>query len=126
MGKSNAFFATIFASMFAVLPALAAADACVQNNRIYSSKVVDRTTILIIDITNKQYTVHMRGACIGLDKTAEKLTFRTKTQLGCLTSGDSISYNRPGERTRVAIRGSMQTPCFVDHVTEGAPPPHAG
>jgi hypothetical protein len=125
MKKSTVVFVAI-ASAFTALPALAAADACLQINRIYSSNVVDRTTILIIDITNKQYTVHMRGACIGLDKTAEKLTFRTKTQLGCLTSGDSISYNRPGERTPVAIRGSMQTPCFVDHVTEGAPPSHAG
>jgi hypothetical protein len=101
-------------------------DACVQNNRIYSTKVIDSSTILVTDLDKKQYIVRMRGTCIGLDKNALSLSFRTKTELGCLTSGDSISYNRPGERTRVSIRGSLQTPCFVDSVTQAGPSTHAG
>jgi hypothetical protein len=124
MEKSNVFFTAMFAST--LMPALAAGDACLQNNRIYSTRVIDSSTILVTDLDKKQYIVHMRGTCIGLDKNALSLSFRTKTELGCLTSGDSISYNRPGERTRVSIRGSLQTPCFVDSVMEGAPPTHAG
>ena len=126
MEKSNVFFTAMFASTLAAMPALAAGDACVQNNRIYSTKVIDSSTILVTDLDKKQYIVRMRGACIGLDKNALSLSFRTKTELGCLTSGDSISYNRPGERTRVSIRGSLQTPCFVDSVTQAGPSTHAG
>jgi hypothetical protein len=126
MEKSNVFFTAMFASTLAAMPALAAGDACVQNNRTYSTRVIDSSTILVTDLDKKQYIVHMRGTSIDLDKNALSLSFRTKTELGCLTSGDSISYNRPGERTRVSIRGSLQTPCFVDSVMEGAPPTDAG
>jgi hypothetical protein len=104
------------------VPALAASEACLQNNRILSTKVVDGSTVLIIDRDKKQYTVHMRGTCVGFDQNAEKLSFRTKTELGCLSKGDSISYNVPGERTPVTVRGSTQTPCVINSVSEGAPP----
>ena len=120
--RNESLLAAALVSVVVGVPALAASDACVQNNRIFSTKVIDSSTVLITDMDKKQYTVHMRGTCIGLDKNAEMLSFRTKTQLGCLTSGDSISYNVPGERTPVTVRGSIQTPCFVDRVTEGGPP----
>jgi hypothetical protein len=120
--RKEGFLAATLLSVVVVLPALAASDACVQNNRIFSTKVIDSSTVLITDMDKKQYTVHMRGTCIGLDKNAEMLSFRTKTQLGCLTSGDSISYNVPGEHTPVTVRGSIQTPCFIDSVKDGGPP----
>ena len=121
----NAFFATALATILAAAPALAASEACLQNNRILSTKVIDASTILITDMSKKEYTVHMRGTCIGLSETAENLSFRTKTELGCLTRGDSISYNLRGEDAHVAIRPQTQTPCFVDNVTAGAPPVRA-
>ena len=114
-------FLAALASVVIAVPALAASDACVQNNRILSTKVINSSTVVIADKDKNQYTVHMRGTCVGLDKNAEMLSFRTSTQLGCLTSGDSISYNVPGEHTPVTVRGSLQTPCFVGRVTEGAP-----
>lgn len=120
--RKETFLAAALVSVVVAVPALAASDACVQNNRIFSTNVIDSSTILITDISKKQYTVHMRGTCVGLDKNAEMLSFRTKTQLGCLTSGDTISYNVPGEHTPVTVRGSLQTPCFVDSVTEGGQP----
>ena len=97
--------------------ALAAGDACLANNRIVSTKVLDSSTIQVITLDKKTYTVHMRGTCIGLDNTSEMLSFRTKTELGCLSRGDTVSYNRPGERTGVTVRGNVQTPCVVDSVS---------
>jgi len=119
MRNGNALLAAALTSVLAAGSALAADEACLQNNRILSTKVVDASTILITDIDKKAYTVHMRGTCVGLNQSAENLSFRTKTQLGCLTRGDSISYNLPGERGRPAIRPQTQTPCFVDSVTAG-------
>jgi hypothetical protein len=120
--RKEGFLAATLLGVVVALPALAASDACVQNNRIFSTKVIDSSTVLITDLDKKQYTVHMRGICVGLDKNAEMLSFRTQTQLGCLTSGDSISYNVPGENTPVTVRGSIQTPCFIDSVKDGSPP----
>ena len=123
MDTKSAFFAVTLATTFTALPALAAGDACVQINRIFSTMVVDSNTILVTDLAKKQFTVHMRGVCVGFDRNSQKLSFRTKTvtELGCLSRGDSVSYNVPGENTPVTVRGSLQTPCFVDSVTEGAP-----
>jgi hypothetical protein len=125
MRNGTAFYVAMLTSTLAAVPALAAGEVCLQNNRILSTKVIDASTILITDISRKEYTVHMRGVCVGLNETAENLSFRTKTELGCLTRGDSISYNLPGERARIAVRPQTQTPCIVDTVTEGAPPARA-
>jgi hypothetical protein len=113
---------TVLAVSLAATPVLAAEGACLQNNRLVSTRVIDSRTIAAIDRMGQRFTVHMRGNCIGLNRTSEYLSFRTKTQLGCLSRGDTISYNRPGEGTPVRARGSTQTPCFVDFVTQGAPP----
>jgi hypothetical protein len=102
-------------------PAMAATDACVQNNRIVSTSVIDGSTVVVTDTDKKQYTVHMRGNCVGLDRNAVNLSFRTKTRLGCLSRGDTISYSMPGEGTKPRVRPNLQTPCVVDGVTEGAP-----
>lgn len=122
MRNTTALASTSLLSMLVIAPAFAAGEACLANNRILSTKVIDFSTILITDKDKKPYTVHMRGTCVGLDQAAENLSFRTKTQLGCLSRGDSISYNLRGESARPAIRPQTQTPCIVDSVTEGAPP----
>jgi hypothetical protein len=119
--KAPFFIATALTSALTASYAFAAGDACLPINRIVSTRVIDRSAIVVTTLDKKRYTVHMRGACIGLDETAQKLSFRTKTELGCLSLGDSVSYDRPGESTRVSIRGSLQTPCFVESVTEEAP-----
>jgi hypothetical protein len=119
--------ATVAILSIAVLtsgPAVAAPGACVPNNRIESTKVVNNTTIVVTDMANKTYTVHMHGACVGLDQSALNLSFRTKTQLGCLSPGDTISYSVPGDRQPVQVRPNLQNPCVVDNVAEGLPAAH--
>lgn len=103
-----------------------AADACLRNDRIYSMKVVDSSTILVTNRDKTEYTVHLRGVCIGLNETAQYLTFRRQTDLGCLRSGDSVGYSMPGERPRISLHGSTQTTCYVDSVSEGTPPQNPG
>ena len=107
----------------AAAPVLAAESACLQRNRIYSTRVVDSSTILITDINKNQYTLHMVGSCVGLNDASQYLTFRTQGQneISCLRRGDRIGYNLPGEGTRVRVRPSLQTTCTIDSVTEGAP-----
>jgi hypothetical protein len=112
------------AAAFASVPALAAPGACVPNNRIQSTRVMNNTTIVVTDMSDKTYTVHMHGACVGLDQSAINLSFRTKTQLGCLSPGDTISYSLPGDRQPVQVRPNLQTPCVIDTVTEGLPAAH--
>src|SRR5580692_11547512 len=99
--KAPFFIATALTSALTASYAFAAGDACLPINRIVSTRVIDRGAIVVTTLDKKRYTVHMRGACIGLDETAQKLSFRTKTELGCLSLGDSVSYDRPGESTRV-------------------------
>ena len=121
MRNGKAFLAMALTSVLATVPAFAASEVCLQNNRILSTTVVDGSTVLITDKDKKQYTVHMHGMCVDFDKNAQNLTFRTKLQLGCLSRGDTISYDVPGQRTRATVRGSTQTPCVIDSVSEGAP-----
>ena len=109
---------------FASVPALAAPSACIANNRIQSTKVMNNTTIVLTDMANKVYTVHMHGACVGLDQSALNLSFRTKTELGCLSPGDTISYSLPGDKQPVQVRPNLQMPCVIDNVTEGLPAAH--
>ncbi len=112
------------AAVVASVPALAAPGACVPNNRIQSTRVVNNTTIVVTDTQSNTYTVHMHGACVGLDQSALNLSFRTKTQLGCLSPGDTISYSLPGDRQPVQVRPNLQNPCVIDNVTEGSPAAH--
>jgi hypothetical protein len=125
MRTANALIAGLLASTVAAGSAFAA-DACVQKNRIFSTRVIDSSTMLITDMDKKQYTVHMRGACVGFNKNAENITFRPTTELGCLSAGDSVGYNQPGERVSIATRGSLQSTCTIDSVTAGAPAGTAG
>lgn len=125
MRTKNTFLAaTTLMITLAALPALAQGESCAQINRILSTQVLDNSTMLVTLRDMKQFTVRMRGVCIGFDRNAQFLSFRTQTQspIGCLAAGDSVSYNVPGEGTRVRIYGSKQTPCFIGSVTEGPPP----
>jgi len=126
MRTANALLAGLLASAAVIGPAFAASDVCVQKNRIFSTRVIDSGTVVVTDMDKKQYTVHMRGTCVGFNKNAENLTFRPTTELGCLSAGDSIGYNQPGERVSVKTRGSLQSTCTIDSVTAGAPSGTAG
>ena len=76
---------------------LAGGEICLLRDRIWSTQVIDGT-ILITDINKAEYTVHMIGACVGLDRNAQKESFRTKTEIGCL-----------GTATASAITGRERT-----------------
>lgn len=120
--KSNTIITLSLAvAALASVPAIAAPAACVANNRIQSTSVVDNQTMVVTDTDGKKFTVHMHGACVGLDQSAINLSFRTKTQLGCLSRGDTISYSTPGDNQPPRVRPNLQNPCTIDDVTAGAP-----
>lgn len=112
-----------FACTMAAVPVFAAESVCIQRNRIYSTKVIDSRTILIIGTDKRPYTIHMSGSCTGLNDASQYLTFRTKSQneISCLSSGDTIGYNVPGEDTPVRVRPNVQTSCTIGSVTADAP-----
>jgi hypothetical protein len=113
----------LLAAFTAVSPVLAADDAvCLPRNRIYSIRAFDSKTVLVFDRFQKQYTMHLRGNCVGLDRFSENLSLKTRTEYGCVQPGETLSYNRPNEGTPVRARNPLQTTCFIDRVTEGAPP----
>ncbi len=130
--RTKSTIAAIAALVAAVtaMPALAK-DACLQNNRILSTKVISSDTILATDKDKKEYTIHMNGKCVGLNQYSELLSFRPKQELGCLQHGDSIGYSLPGDPSQrarsITVHGVQTQPqCFVDSVTAGAPPPDKG
>ncbi len=114
--------AAALVSALADAPALAQGDVCLRKNRVETIEVLDSSTLVATDRTYDKYTIHMSGICVGLNQFSQYLTFRQTTQLGCLGTGDSISYSRPGESVTIATRGfDNQRRCYVDRVTEGAP-----
>jgi hypothetical protein len=117
-GMARAFTAPL---IFLALTATAQAadqNACLQLNRLKTTQVVDNKTLNAIDIQGKTYTVHMNGACVGLSKFSELLTFRRAAgigdELGCLQSGDRLGYSAPG--------GGARSDCTIDSVAAGTPP----
>ena len=78
-------------------PVLAAAeDACLQHNRIFSTKVLDATTVLATDLRHNQFTIHMNPGCTGLTYGGSHLIFRTWQNLGCVDKGDILGVQVPG------------------------------
>ena len=91
---------------------LAASEACLQRNRVQSWRALDDATMVMTDIQMKQYTVHMKGRCSNLNRSAATLIYRTWQNLSCLQSGDIIAVTAPG-------MGSVS--CSVAGVEAGAP-----
>lgn len=79
-------------------PAFAAANAnrsCLQNNRIWSWRVVNDRTMIVGDRQNRQFLVRLTSGCLGLRQEMTAVRFRTWTSLGCLENGDRVSFNAP-------------------------------
>ena len=89
-----------------------AAEACLQHNRLQSWRAVDESTMVMTDVQQNQYTVHMKGRCSNLARPAARLVTRTWQNLACLQSGDIIAVTAPG-------LGSVA--CSVAGVEAGAP-----
>ena len=68
-------------------------DACLQNNRIWNTSVVDDRTIIVTDRFNNPFVVELSGGCIGLTRNFGPIDFRTRTNLGCLSRGDRVSFS---------------------------------
>ena len=103
-------------SIVSLTPAVAQTEACIRPIRIFSMEPVDNKTIVISDRQRNQYTVHMRGTCVGMDRSTTALGFRYQGgELGCIKRGDRISYR---------LGASPRMTCFIDGVTAG--PPAAG
>jgi hypothetical protein len=88
--------------------------ACLQNNRIWSWRVINERTLIVADIQNRPFLVRLSGGCVGLTNATLRLAFRTHTNLGCLERGDSVSFRAPA-------LGRMS--CFVNEVEPYAPHP---
>jgi hypothetical protein len=69
--------------------------ACLQNNRIWTWRVINQRTLVVSDIHYTPFLVRLTGGCVGLTDAIMRVAFSTKTNLGCLSRGDSISYRAP-------------------------------
>ena len=123
---------TVFAllgalGLLAAVPALSADEnagpggrppqkTCLQNNRIYTWRVVNEREMIVGDIQGNQFTVHLTSGCVGLTDAILALRFDTVTNLGCLQHGDRISFREP-------TLGGMT--CVVTDVKPGLPPKNA-
>jgi hypothetical protein len=110
--KKKLFIASTLAATLVTTQVLAAAEACLQRNRLQSWRAVDDSTMIMTDIQQNQYTVRMKGRCSNLNRTAAMLIYRTWQNLSCLQSGDIIAVTAPG-------MGSVT--CAVGGVEAGAP-----
>jgi hypothetical protein len=82
-------------------------NACLQNNRIWNTSVVDDRTLIVTDRFNNPFVVELSGGCTGLTRNFGRIDFRTRTNLGCLGRGDRVSF-----RDRTLGRNT----CFVRDV----------
>ena len=116
--------ATFLASTLVAIPALAQNDdVCLRLHDVHNTRVHDSSTLVATDRLRNEYTVHMRGACVGLTTNAQPLIFRPNSEYVCLRHGDRVSYSMPGEPLNIALFGDVgQSTCVIDRVTEGAPP----
>jgi hypothetical protein len=110
--KRNLLVASTLAATLVATQVLAASEACLQRNRLQSWKAVDESTMIMTDLQQNQYTVHMKGRCSNLARPAARLVYRTWQNLACLQSGDIIAVTAPG-------LGAVT--CSVAGVEAGAP-----
>jgi hypothetical protein len=90
-------------------PAMARSSAtCLQNNRIWSTSVVNDRTLIVRDRQNNPFVVELSGGCTGLTSSLGGINFRTHTNLGCLRRGDRVSFRNPAF--------SRRDTCFVREV----------
>jgi hypothetical protein len=81
---------------------------CLSNNRIWSTSVVDDRTLIVNDRFGNPFVVEFSGGCQGLTTTVNpRLSFNTRTNLGCLSRGDRVAF-----RHRTLGRNT----CFVRDV----------
>jgi hypothetical protein len=88
--------------------------ACLQSSRLWGFNVIDQRTLILSDVQNNKFRVRMTGGCIGLNNIIADLRLVTKTNLGCLSQGDRISFREP-------TLGRMT--CFVTSVEADKPAP---
>jgi hypothetical protein len=113
MKRKNVILVGLLIGMSAATPVQGATDqACLQHNRIWSTKVFDDHTLVVTDRTYKQYTVRLRSACTGLTNGDAVLIFRTWQNLGCIGDGDLLGVRTPG-------LGFVS--CYIANVQAGAP-----
>ena len=113
MTKTKLFIVgTLVGSLAASSVLAASGDACLQNNRIWSWRMVNSRTLAVTDVNDRPFTVHLTGGCVGLTNAIRALAFRTWTDLSCLTRGDRVSFREP-------TLGRMS--CFVTDVQPGLP-----
>ena len=83
-------------------------NVCLQNNRIWSTSVVNDRTLIVRDRQNNPFVVELSGGCSGLTSSLGGINFRTRTNLGCLSRGDRVSFRNTAMRSRDT--------CFVRNV----------
>jgi hypothetical protein len=113
MKNRNAVLIGVLAGVMLASPVLAAADdACLKHNRIFSTKVIDQTTVLATDWQHNRFTIHVNPGCPGITYGGSHLVFRTWQNLSCVGTGDLIGVQVPG-------MGFVT--CAINGVTAGAP-----
>jgi hypothetical protein len=124
----------VIGALMVAAPLTAAAqraeNVCLPLNRVLSTKVIDNRTILATDYQHRQYSVHMRQRCVGLDQFAQNLSFRRAAEVGseylCIQQGDTIGYSLPGDPSMgarsITVHGAQaQMLCTIESVTPGPP-----
>ena len=117
MKKGNAVLVGVLAGVMGASPVLAqannaASDACLKHNRVFSTRVINQTTVLATDWQHNQFTIHITAACPGITYGGTHLVFRTWQNLACVGKGDLLGAQVPG-------LGFVT--CAIDSVTAGPP-----
>jgi len=109
LAASAVLVTAVLSSSVPITPAAArSSSACLRNNRIWSTSVINDRQLIVRDRQNNPFVVELSGGCTGLTSSLGRVNFRTRTDLGCLSRGDRVSFRNPAFRTRDT--------CFVRHV----------
>ena len=110
--RKNILVGALMGAMLATPVMAAAGDACLQHNRILSLRALDARTVLATDRNYRRFTIHMNGACAGLNTGVATLVFQTWQNLACVNRGDIVG---------VVATGLGFVTCSVAGVQAGAP-----
>lgn len=84
---------------------------CLQNNRLWGWQVLNSRTVSVNDRTNKRFTIHLAGGCVGLNNAVQALAITGDLSLGCVRRGNFVRYRAPAlGRMSCAITGVELVP----------------
>jgi hypothetical protein len=96
MRHRNAVLAGAVLGAMLASPVMAAGEACLQHNRIFSLRQTDARTFLATDRNLRHFTIRLNSGCTGLSTGSATPVFQPWQELACVRRGDVVGVASGG------------------------------